>query len=675
MAKSKKTIIEDKVPSKELLTKKYQQAQKLQQNGYLDDAKKVYDELLQVLPDSPDCIHFLGLIYFQQGKLELASEYFQKSISLSKNPLYFCNYSLLANHIKDYDKAIHLLEEAIDLRPNYSEAWLNLGSVHSARGNMVLAEKAYLNAVKFNSNYIRALFNLAVTQEALGKKKESVETIDRIIKLKPSENLYHTLGLALYVLDPNRYSVKAIKYFKKAIKFNPDSLETYRALATLYVESNSNEKALEVYKKISDKIKSHRDLNLEFASCLVSNGDLTKADIIYNSILDIEKENTIALNGKASIQQLLGNFIESESIYKKVLKNDPYNQKAYYGYSQCKKVDESDREYIHKLEGVIKNKENLFGFYALGKMYNDLGEYDKAFSNYKKANDIRSKKINFESELYSRKIDSIINVFTKKFINHFTEIGNLSEAPIFIIGSPRSGTTLIEQIISSHSSVHGAGELNYIRRIAYERTIKSNTESYPERLLSLINSDNKAEEIIRRDSEIYLKEINSYLAQENILRVTDKMPNNFLYIGYIFMLFPNAKIIHAKRNPIDTCLSIYFQNFNSEHKYSFQLDDILFWYKEYSRLMAHWNGLYGDKILDIHYDKIINDIENTAKQMISHCNLNWEDQCVEFYKTGRAIHTSSSWQAKQPIYQTSRDRWRKYEKFIPELIDGLSELT
>ena len=673
MSKSKKKIKQDNSPNKELLEKKYHQAQQLQQNGHLNDAKKLYEELLEVLPDSPDCIHFLGLVHFQQGELDRAEEYFQKSITLNKsNPLYFCNFSLLANHMKDYDRAISLLEEAIKLRPNYSEAWLNLGSVHSAKGDMASAEKAFINAVKFNANYIKALFNLAVVQEALGKKLESSQTIEKIIKLKPSENLYHTLGLALYVLDPINHSKKAIKYLKKALKFNPNSLETYRALATLYVESNSIEKALEVYSKISDKISDYRDFNLEYASCLVSNGELTKAEVIYSSILKKEKENTVALNGVALIYQLSGNFSESEKMYKDILKKDINNQKAYYGYSQCKKIDENDKEIVSQLENIITLKENSFGYYALGKMYNDLGQYKTAFSNYKKANDIRSKKIIFNKELLSKKIDSIINIFTDEYISHFSEYGNSSDVPIFILGSPRSGTTLIEQIVSSHTNILGAGELNYIRKIANQSGIQSSSR-YPERLENLFSKGNEAKEIIKNDAALYLQNISKYIKDKNIIHVTDKMPNNFLYIGYIFMMFPNAKIIHAKRHPVDTCLSIYFQNFNSEHQYSFNINNIIFWYKEYAKLMNHWKTIYGDRILDIDYGSITNNIESVAKLMISYCNLDWQEQCIEFYKSERAIHTSSSWQAKQPIYNTSLDRWRKYEDYIPELIDNFSE--
>ena len=655
---------------KQYYAQKYQEAQYLQQNGHLNKAEKLYLELLKDFPEHPDCLHYLGLIYFQKGNLQKAEDNFKKSIKSNNNPTYLSNFALLANHQKKHDEAIKLLLEAVRLKPDYSEAWFNLGCTYSETGDMQASEDAYLKAIDSNNNYIKALFNLACVQESLGKSNEAKLTIDRITNLKPdSTNLYYTLGLALSRLNIKDNTTKAIEYFSKAISDNPDSIETYRALASLYIESNSVEKALELYERIVPNEPDYQELNLEYAHCLVKTGKTRKAENIFNDILNNNHDDLVALNGIATINRYAGKFSEAEDIYKKILDKDKNNINAYYGYSKCRKFTNDDEETINQLEIVINDKPGYLGYFTLGKIYNDLKIYDKAIEYYRKANNIRDIKINFDKTEHTNRVNSIIEVFNTEFVDQFKQYGVQSDLPVFILGTPRSGTTLIEQIISSHSRVYGAGELDYIKQIAYEKPVNSNLlKSYPERMNGLTGS------IIDRDASIYLEEINKLMADNEIIRITDKMPGNFMYIGYIFIMFPNAKIIHAQRNPVDTCLSIYFQNFNSGHKYAFNLENLVFWYKEYIRLMKHWKTMYGEKILDVNYDDVVNDSEKSAKRMIEYCDLEWEEQCVSFHESKRTIHTSSNWQVKQPIYKTSQQRWRKYEDFIPELIDGLSEL-
>jgi hypothetical protein len=277
---------------------------------------------------------------------------------------------------------------------------------------------------------------------------------------------------------------------------------------------------------------------------------------------------------------------------------------------------------------------------------------------------MRDKKMDFIKTEYSNKINTIKDVFNVEYKEKIKSDGHTSELPVFILGAPRSGTTLIEQIIASHPKIYGAGELSFIKQIAYEKDITENQrESFPNKALTFSN--------IHRDAGIYLSKINSIFDNKNILRVTDKMPSNFIYLGYILSMFPNAKIIHLKRHPVDTCLSIYFQNFTSTHQYSFNLDNLIFFYREYFNLMKYWQGLYGDKILTIQYNDIVNNTESTAKSIINYCNLDWDANCLEHHKTERVIHTSSQWQVRQPIYKSSQDRWKNYEAYFPELVDGL----
>lgn len=610
----------------------------------------------------------MGLIYFQQGNLDEAKKLFEKSIQIKQNPTYLSNYALLTHHQKDYKKSIELLNKAIELDMDYAGAWFNIGCIYSELGDIELAEDAYLNTIKIDKVNIKALFNLACVQEELNKDKELQVTIDRLINLKPnSHNHFHTLGLALSRLKSGRYIDKAIEYFKKAISENPSSIETYRALASLYTETNSLEKAYELYKKIDIGKLNYRDLSLEYANCLAHINKIDEASTIYENILENEKDNVVALNGKAMIYRLTGKFDKAEIIYKDVISRENLNYLAYYGLSQCKKFTESDKDIYKLLESSLKKKSSNLAFFSLGKIYNDLKNYKKAAFYYREANKIRNRSMNFNKTEYGNRIDKIKDVFNSKFIETITSHGNPSELPIFILGAPRSGTTLVEQIISSHPRVYGAGELNYIKQVAYEKDIpQKDRQQFPNKALTPSN--------IERDAGIYLDKINKLCSDQNIIRITDKLPTNFIYIGYILSMFTNAKIIHLKRHPIDTCLSIYFQNFNSENKYSFDLDNLVFWYRKYHELMIYWKDLYGDRILNINYNDIVDNTEEISKLIIEYCGIDWDENCLSHHKTDRAIHTASQWQARQPIYKTSKERWRNYEYYFPELVQGLSDL-
>jgi len=320
------------------------------------------------------------------------------------------------------------------------------------------------------------------------------------------------------------------------------------------------------------------------------------------------------------------------------------------------------------LELKANKYKNSCLYYALGKVNKDVGDYDEAFYAYKKGSDIKNKKINYNKKNNREKTDVIINTFTKTLIDELSTGGDQTELPVFIIGSPRSGTTLIEQIISSHRFVYGAGELTYIKdQLKHISVALGSGTGIPDGVTQLKQKD------VFYYSKEYIEKIKNLCDQKNIIKITDKMPSNYLFIGYILSILPNAKIIHCKRNPLDTCLSIYFQLFHSRHEYSFDLENLGNWYKDYLRLMKHWNELFGEKIMTVDYSDTVNNFEETVREILNYCGLEWDEQCIKFYETSREVKTASQWQVRQPIYKSSSDRWKKYDKHIgvlKELLDG-----
>jgi hypothetical protein len=307
--------------------------------------------------------------------------------------------------------------------------------------------------------------------------------------------------------------------------------------------------------------------------------------------------------------------------------------------------------------------------FALGKVYDDLSMYEEAFQHYQKANGQERSKHTFRTEEHREFITKIIDFFDSDVFRHAKDWGNPSDKPIFIVGMPRSGTSLVEQIISSHPKVFGAGEIGFF--FQYEKTLGSekSPSKYPEYMEWFGRQDAQAV------ANSYLELIgNLSKPNENSPHVTDKMPHNFLYLGLLYTIFPNAKFIHCQRNPLDNCLSIYFQKFAQGHPYSYDLKELGFSYVEYRRLMAHWDETLPNVVHHVRYEDLVFEQEALSKQLIAFCGLDWDSKCLDFHKSNRPVFTSSNWQVRQPLYSSSVNRWKNYEEFLDPLREILGQI-
>ena len=650
-----------------MLQQDYLRAQQLHQQGHLSEAERIYRQILNKMPDQPDTLHYLGLINMQKGNDREAELLIKKSIAMSSNPMYCGNYGMFLATMNRHAEAVTQYKKALDIHTAYPECWYNMGVSFSSIGDFAASEHAFKKALEHNKNYIKALYSLACVQEAQGKSEEAAETINKIRSYTPdSADTYYKLAVILQKIGGSENIRRAIVYFNKAMEYAPDSIEIKQACATLLADSGRVEDAKEIYSQILEKESEYKNVKLLYAKCLLMSDDLTGAEKILNEILIKSPDNTDVLIEMGNLLRFRGEFDKAKDIYQKILLANPYNPDAVNGYANCSKfTDESDK-FVQKMKEFPESRKTSSFFYALGKIHNDLNKYDHAFEAYKEANDRQNKKVEHSINKHSHFIDNIINIFTPELMDKMNRSGSDSELPVFILGTPRSGTSLAEQILSSHSQVYGAGELPYIEKLArngLERDIK--LPGYPERILQLDPGQ------INRESESYLDKIKNNNMEE-ISRITDKMPGNFLFISYILMLFPAAKIIHCKRNPLDTCLSIYFLSMNTRHSYASDLKNLAYWYKDYLRLMEHWVKLFGDRILTVHYENMVNETEKTARILVDYCGLTWEENCLDFHKTERNVITPSMWQVRQPIYKTSLERWKRYDKHIGVLKEILA---
>ncbi len=307
--------------------------------------------------------------------------------------------------------------------------------------------------------------------------------------------------------------------------------------------------------------------------------------------------------------------------------------------------------------------------FARSKFHADAGRHDDAFDACRRGNELcvlRAERagVRFDAALHSDWVDRIIGHFTERYFAAHRSRGVASNRPVFIVGMPRSGTTLVEQILASHADVSGAGELPDIDQMAMGMDqYLGPSAAYPECL------DRLDQSACRRLGESYLDRLRA--VSSDALRVTDKSPTNFLYLGLVARILPQAQIIHCRRNPLDTCLSCYFNHFPQGNEFTNDLADLASYYADYQRLMAHWRKVLPIAILDVDYEALVSTPEPVIREMVLSLGLEWHPQCLEFYRTERAIHTASNVQVRQKLNSNSIDRWRVYEKHLGALIDAL----
>jgi len=452
---------------------------------------------------------------------------------------------------------------------------------------------------------------------------------------------------------------EAIDCYERGLKIDPNFAMFYNNLGTIFKSKEQYDKAESYYKKSID-------LDNKLPEPQNNLGNLYKFLNKYKEAIDCYKK-AISINPNffafhynlAVAYKSTGVFDKAKNHFEKCirLKQDFYT--AHRNLSELIKYNNEDKHFIflEKLyennEVIKKNKKELA--FALGKAYEDMNNFDKAFKFFNEGNSLHRENLSFLMEKEKKEFLKIKQIFNEKLLNKFKSSSNQEYSPIFILGMPRSGTTLVEQIISSHPEVFGGDELNFLTDIVQKYFKDKNSELVLQKFSSLNEHDlsKLASEYINN-----LKKISN-----NSPRSTDKLPINFKWIGLIKILIPNSKIIHCYRNPMDNCFSIFKNFFTSkELTFAYNLEEIIEFYNLYEDLMIYWKKMIPKFIIDIKYENIVQNSEEEIKKLINKCDLKWDDSCLKFYNNKRAISTTSDVQARKKIYRTSINTWKKYEK-------------
>lgn len=512
-----------------------------------------------------------------------------------------------------------------------------------------------------------ALLKQAYAFQQAKRLDEAQDLCLRVLERTPNHPLaLYILGTIYLGYDDER----ALRYFARAVGEEPKNPYYHLSLGEAYVKVSEYAPAIK-HMQYALELKP----GLIEALCALGRTytAFDKPDMalpLYEKALKINRDHPKVRAGLASALSGLGRMDEAAAYLKQAIARRIGVPAAYNDLVQTRNFTEEPEELQSILRELGNPKLGLEGaqqlHHAAGKVLNDLKRYDEAFDHFNKAK--RASGQRFDIDLYRRWIDSMIETFTPDFLAARAGYGNPSEAPVFVVGMPRSGTTLTEQICASHPDVHGAGELSKLRRVANAiglRTSSAGDLNQPMTSITEVLSRTLAEEHLS-----YLRE-----RAPAALRVVDKTPHNFELIGLIGLLFPNARIIHCRRDAIDNCVSCFVLNFSEAHSYNTDLTTLGLYYREYDRLMRHWNEVFPGLIFENRYEALVDDQEAQSRRLIDYLGLPWDDACLRYFDRDGSVNTPSRWQVRQPIYKSSVKRWKNYENEIQPLIQSLGDLA
>jgi Tfp pilus assembly protein PilF len=686
-----------------------EQAMKLafeyQSKGRLADAEVLLKRILQAAPQHAHALHLLGVMNHNIGNTELAINMITQAVSINpKEGPFFSNLGEMCRLMKRVDDAIRYGEQAVMLTPDSASSYSNLGIAYyddkqldkaftcqqraldinpkqvSAINNMgsIARERKdkggaiayYCQALQIAPKHLESINNLGAVLTELERPDEAIEVLIGAINLNPNYAEAHcniaTSFLALEQLD------KAEVGFKKAIEIKPEYPEAHQGLAKLYQEQKELPKALEMAEKALRLAPEKASAHSTLGGIYTESGYPDKAEIAYAKALELDPDSISAYLGKGHLLMEQGDMTEAEASFSHALSLDDDNLGARLSLTQVKKVtvdDDNFQQLITQAEGLDAMLETkvLSLHFALGKSYDDTKQYDLAFKHYLEGCRLKRKRIHYNPADNDKAITNIKQFFSKEAIATLRGQGCTSDTPIFVLGMPRSGTTLTEQIIASHPDVHGAGELPDLLQWANHPN-GWETAGYPKVLEGFSHAQFKSL------GEKYVAGLQERAPEAK--HITDKMPANFNAAGLIHLMLPNAKIIHVKRSPVDTCLSGFSRLFNKSQLQSYDLAEIGRYYRNYHDLMAHWKKvLPTGSFYEIQYEDLVANTEAESKALIDYCSLEWNEACLEFHKTERNIRTASITQVRQPIYKTSVERWRSYEDHLGPLFEALGDLA
>ena len=628
----------------------------LQDRGDLTGAMASYNRALELRPDYCGATVNLANTLRACGRLDDAVAGYRRALQLQPALAeVHNNLGTALLQLRQSDAAAASYRRALQIKPDFAQAHSNLGNALRALGQPREALASYRRALEIEPDFANAHNNLGNALLQLGQADEAVKSYRRALEIKPDfADALSNLGNALRDLGQLH---EALASYRRALELRPELGEAYNNLGNVLLDLMQLDEAAASYRRALALRPDYAHAHTGLGMVLRQLGRTSEAEASCRKALDIEPDSAEVIAFLGEIRADRGEFAGAEELFRQALGVDPELPSAWAGIARYRRMGASDASWLEATQRVagkslpVRHEINLR--YAIGKYFDDVQDYEQAFASYRLANELtRRFGARHDRQLLTRRVDRLTAAHDGEWLRRSRLPAIQSERPVFIVGMPRTGTTLAEQILASHPAVFGAGELPFWNDAAAAYDSGTLDAAGMNTLAAL------AAEYLRQLADL----------SGDALRMVDKMPANYANLGLIHAALPGARIIHMQRNPIDTCLSIFFQNFSISHAYANDLEDLAHYYTEYLRVMQHWHAtLPPGTILDVSYEGLVTEPEVWSRKMLDFIGLPWDARCLDFHRTNRTVITPSKWQVRQQISRSRTGRWRHYEKFVGPL--------
>ena len=523
------------------------------------------------------------------------------------------------------------------------------------------AELLYRRVLGQNRNNFDALHNLGLVLLERGRVDEAVSLIRKACYHRPNNpDAHNSLGVAL---QAQKQPARAIEHHRKALAISPNYPEAHLSLGFALQTLNRIDEAISHYQRALEIRPGYAEAHHNLATALQMRDRTMEAIPHYQRALTVRPDLAEVHHDLGIALQVVGRIEEASDAFEKALERAPRNPRFYRSLVGCKRIVADDpcvaaMEALAEQMAMLSKEAQMELHFALGTAFAELGQPERSFPHLLKGNALKRRQIVYDEAVVLRYFERIRTAYTPEIMRDKQGVGDPSTIPVFVFGMPRSGSTLIEQILASHPKIFGAGELSDFEETA------ANFGIDPETICFLTRDD------LCRIGASYVSSLKA--RAPTAARIVDKMPGNFRLAGLIHLALPDARIIHTIRDPIDTCLSCFSKLFSGDQPYAYDLAELGRYYRAYEALMNHWRSVLPEGVmLEVRYEAVVADIEQEARRLIAHCGLEWDDACLSFYKTKRVVRTASAAQARRPIYNSSVGRWRRYGDMIGPLCEIL----